>query len=466
MKFFQYKNFLFFLGIVIFGVSCGITESQVANPSSDASVLTAYIQYNDSSPNASKAVFTINNVDSTIYNVDSLPYGTRLDSLYLGFTFASSLGYVMNDTVAESYYYGTAVTSKAYDLTNPAQIKNLASDGESTRQYTIEVRVHKVETYLHVWSELKKYVTNAPAENQKAVMLKNKFYYFHNYGTHYALYTSADAANWTQQAAPATLPPDAELRNMLVYKDEILLLYNGNELYKSADGINWQKHTLTADPDYNYQSLMFQFKNKLWAVAQHKTNKSVRISSSSDGITWTLAEKRSFTNFPVRDFSVTKFKPSLGREKVIVLGGVDASGKTLNTRWSAEDVLGVDTLYWVNLQHKTYKMDQVKQAATAYYGSKLLIIGGSKPTGLLVDAKEQLRQSIDEGLTFAVPDSTQNLMPDEYPLRTNASLIHDTANNTLYVIGGKTNTSTLADVWKIKVNFYNFKDYLENPAKY
>ena len=126
-----------------------------------------------------------------------------------------------------------------------------------------------------------------------------------------------------------------------------------------------------------------------------------------------------------------------------MLGGVDASGKTLNTRWSAEDVLGVDTLYWVNLQHKTYKMDQVKQAATAYYGSKLLIIGGSKPTGLLVDAKEQLRQSIDEGLTFAVPDSTQNLMPDEYPLRTNASLIHDTANNTLYVIGGKTNTSSV-----------------------
>lgn len=465
MKLFQYKTFLFFLAVVLFIASCGPVQNQVANPSDDASIKTAYIQYNDSSPYASLAVFTINNIDSIIYNVDSLPYGTKLDSLYLGFTFASSLGYIMNDTVAESYY-GNAVTSKHYNLTKPVKIKNLASDNKTTKQYTIEVRVHKVETYLHLWSELKKNVLATPAENQKAVMLKNKFYYFHDFGTYNSLYSSADGVNWTVQPAPVTLPLNAELRNMMVYKDEILLLHNGNELYKTADGINWQKHVLSADANYNYKALLFSFKNKIWAVAQHKTDKSVKIAASTDGLTWTFTEKRSFTNFPVSDFAVTRFKPSLGREKVIVLGGVDASGRTLNTRWSAEDVMGVDTLYWVNLQHKTFTMSLAKKANIAYYGSKLLVIGGSNQADMLVDGKEQLRQSIDEGLTFAVPDSAQNRMPGEYQNRTNASLIHDTANNTLYIIGGKTNDLPLADVWKIKVNFYNFKDYLENPAKY
>ncbi len=466
MKLFQIKHLLIILSAVIFAVSCGVTESKVANPSSDASVLTAYIQYNDSSPNASKAVFTINDIDSVIYNVDSLPYGTKVDSLYLGFTFASSLGYVMNDTVAESYYYGTAVTSKPYDLSKPIKIKNLATDGESTKQYTIEVRVHKVETYLHVWTELKNKVLAAPAENQKALMLKNKFYYFHDYGTHNALYTSTDGVNWTAQQAPATLPLNSKLRNMLVYNNEFLLLHNGNELYKSTDGINWQKHILNADNNYNYQALLFSFKNKIWCVAQNKTNKSVKIASSSDAINWTLAERRIFTNFPVSDFAVTRFKPSLGREKVIVLGGVDASGNVLNTKWSAEDVLGVDTLYWVNLRHKTYEMSTIKQAGTAYYGSKLLLIGGSKPGDILTVGKEQLLQSIDEGLTFAVPDSAQNMMPAGFIYRTNASLIHDDTNNTLYIIGGKSAEDPLADVWKVKVNFYNFKDYLDNPSKY
>ena len=466
MKLFHYKTFLFILAVVLFIASCGPVQNQVANPSNDASIKTAYIPYNDSSKYASLAVFTINNIDSTIYNVDSLPYGTKLDSLYLGFTFASSLGYIMNDTLAESYYYGNAVTSNHFDLSKSVKIKNLASDNKSTKQYTIEVRVHQVETYLHVWSELKKNVLANPAENQKAVMLKNKFYYFNDYGTYNSLYTSTDGVNWAVQPAPVSLPLNAELRNMMVYKDEILLLHNGNELYKSTDGTNWQKYTLSADANYNYRTLLFSFKNKIWAVAQNKTDKSVKIAASTDGIAWTFTEKRSFTNFPVSDFAVTRFKPALGREKVIVLGGVDASGNTLNTRWSAEDVLGVDTLYWVNLQHKTFKMDLIKKANTAYYGSKLLMIGGSNPADILVNGKEQLRQSIDEGLTFAVPDSAQNRMPNEYQFRTNASLIHDTANNTLYIIGGKTNVGPLADVWKIKVNFYNFKDYLENPAKY
>ena len=81
MKLFPYKNFLFILAVVFLTVSCGVAESQVANPSDDASVKTVYIQYNDSSPNASRAVFTVNDIDSTIYNVDSLPYGTKIDSL-------------------------------------------------------------------------------------------------------------------------------------------------------------------------------------------------------------------------------------------------------------------------------------------------------------------------------------------------------------------------------------------------
>lgn len=466
MKLFRYRGLLFTLGVILFDVSCTTTQNQVANPSSDASIKTAYIQYNDSSVDASKAVFTINDADSIIFNVDSLPYGTKIDSLYLGFTFASSLGYIMNDTISESYYYGTAVTSHHFDLSKPVKIKNLATDGKTTRQYTIKVNVHKVETYLHIWSELKNSVLAAPAENQKAVMLNGQFYYFHDYGTSNALYTSADAVNWSNKGAVPTLPLNARLRNMLVYNNYILLLHNGNELYKTSDGINWIKQPIAGDPNYNYTALLFSFKNKLWAVAQNKADKSVKIASSIDGITWTFNEKRSFTNFPVGDFAVTSFKPSLGREKVIVLGGVDPSGQVLNTRWSAENVLGVDTLYWVNLQQKSFAMDSIQKAGTAYYGSKLLLIGGSNSDRMLVDAKKQLRQSIDEGLTFAVPDSTQNLMPDSYKFRTNASIIHDTTNHTLYIIGGKTNTEPLADVWKIKVNFYNFNDYLENPAKY
>ena len=472
MKNLRSKYFAITLISLLTFIGCNTTP-QIANPSSDASILSAYIQKNDSSPNASSAVFTINQTDSLIYNVDSLPYGTRVDSLFLTFTFASSSGFVINDTVPESpsySYYSSSSnsgsTSQKVDLSKQMKIKNLATDGKSIMTYKLEVRVHKVETYLHVWSELNKNVASSPADNQKALLLNKTFYYFHDYTNSNKLYTSSDAINWADQGAVSSLPLNAKLRNMQVYNDSLILLHNGNEIYKSVDGKNWKKQLVNGDANYDYSALLFSFKDRLWAVAQHKTNKTVRIANSFDGVNWTFSEKRIFSNFPIDNFSATRFKPTIGREKVIVTGGISANGEILNTLWSAENRMGVDTLYWVNLQHKTFKFSPIYNTSTTYYGSKMLMLGGAKSHEAVSDTLYQLAQSIDEGLTWTKPDSTINRLPDNFKFRSNVSVIEDEANKTLYVIGGKSATSTLSDVWKVKVNFYGFKDYLENPTKY
>lgn len=461
----RYKNLCLFILAILFIASCS-NNTKIANPSSDASIKALSIQYNDSSPKASTAVFTINDVDSLIFNKDSLPYGTKVDSLYLNITFSSSLGFVMNDTISESNYYTSTVTSNHFNFTKPVKITNLASDGKSTKTYQIEVRVHKVDPYLTTWSELNSNVLSLPAQNQKAVLLNNIFYFFHNYDSYNALYTSSDGINWSSQPAPSNLPLDAKIRQMLVYNDSILLLYNGNTIYKSANGIDWKKYTLSGDPNYDYQALLFSFKDKLWAVAQNKTDKTIRMASSLDGIHWNFSGQRTFTNFPVSDFASVSFKPTIGRKKVLVVGGINAQGNILNTRWSAEDVANSDTLYWVNLQNSYFKMDYIMKSGIEYYGNKLLLFGGTNDAGDVVDGKKQLRQSIDQGLTWVVPDSTQNLMPDHYVYRSNASIINDSKNNTLYIIGGNTDTKPLADVWKIKVNMYSFIDYYQDPSKY
>jgi hypothetical protein len=96
----------------------------------------------------------------------------------------------------------------------------------------------------------------------------------------------------------------------------------------------------------------------------------------------------------------------------------------------------------------------------------LLLFGGINEVGNLVEAKKQLRQSVDQGLTWVVPDSTQNLMPNNYVYRSNASIINDSNNFTLYIIGGNSESQPLADIWKIKVNMYSFIDYYQDPSKY
>lgn len=468
----RYWKYLLILVVII---SACKTEPKIANPSKDARVLGVAILYNDSSPNASSAVFTINQTDNTIFNVDSLPYGTKVDSLYVAFSFGSTNGFIINDTVPEaptgSYLYNnytsnSGTTSRHVDFTNPVKIKNLATDGETFKTYTIELRVHKAETYLHTWTELQKNVAPTASENQKAVLLNDKFYYFFDYGTNNSLFTSTDARYWTNEGAITGLPLGAKLRNILVFGDKMMLLHNGNEIYTSTNGTNWTKEALNADTNYNYQALLFSFKNKVWAVAQHKTDNTIRIVSSNDGVNWTFAEKRVFNNFPVDNFAATSFKPAIGREKVIVIGGKDANGNSLSTRWSAENIMGVDTLYWVNLQHKTYRLTPVVDAGIAYYGSKLLMLGGSHDNNEIGDTIVQLRQSIDQGLTWIKPNVQQNKLPENYTFRTNASIIHDVADKSMYIIGGKSKNGPLSDVWKVKVNFYSFDDYAEDPTKY
>ncbi len=458
---------LFFLSLILV-VSCN-SNAHVANPSSDASILGVYIQYNDSSPYASRAIFTVNQTDSMIYNIDSLPYGTKVDSLYLTFNFASTSGFIINDTVPEapSFYSRTqASTMRSINFNNPVKIKNLATDEKSFRNYTMEVRVHKVETYLHTWTELQKSITANASENQKAVLMNGDFYYFHELDAKNAVFTSSDGTYWSSEKTINGLPAGVKFRNILVFGDKMMLLHNGNEIYTSTNGTDWTKQMLVADTNYDYQALLFSFKNKVWAVAQHKTDNTVRIVSSDDGVNWTFAEKRVFTDFPVDNFAATSFKPAIGREKVIVIGGKSANGETLSTRWSAENIPGVDTLYWVNLQHRTYRLDPVYNAGITYYGSKLLMLGGSTAYDEIGDTIVQLRQSIDQGLTWRKPDESQNSIPKEYTYRTNASVIHDKENMSMYIIGGKSNSKPLSDVWRVKVNFYGFKDYIDDPSKY
>lgn len=472
MKRVYLKNFLIITAVVLVFFGC-LGEQKVQDPSDDPQILSVSIQENDSSPNASSAVFTINQEDSIIFNVDSLPYGTRIDSLHLSFNFASSSGFIINDTVPESPHsinpYASATsgrTSASVDFNKLVKVKNIASDEKHSKAYTIELRVHTVDTYLHSYTQLNSAIKSNPSANQKAVMLNNTFYYFFGYESQNDVYSSTDGKEWTSMGSPENLPIQASLRDMVVYGDSILLLHNGNEIYKSDNGKSWKMHIINADTNYDLAALLFVFKEKLWAVAKDKSTNAVRIVSSDDGINWEFNEKREFFNFPVKNFSATRFKPIIGREKVLITGGFDAFGNRLNTLWSAENVMGVDTLYWVNLQHRHFKLDQVSDAGTAYYGGKMLMMGGKKSDTELSDTLYQLAQSIDEGLTWQMPDSTQHFLPEEYGFRSNVSVIQDEEDLSLYLIGGSRGNQNLSDVWKVKVNFYSFKDYLEDPKKY
>lgn len=455
------------LGIFLFIVSCGSNEPRAFNPSDDATITGMYIQRNKKTLEASNAVFFVDQENNLITNLDSLPYGTKIDSLYLGFTFQSSVGFTMNDTASEeSNFRGNqGVTSRPYNLTKPTTVLNIATDGKSKKKYTIKVNVHTVEPYLHVWEKLKSEVVPNASENQKAILFNDVFHYFFGDDTGYTVYTSTDAKTWTKSGRTTGLLPKIELKNMQVFNSTIYLL-NENIIYSSVDGMNWVAKSVKGASDYKYSKLLFIFKNKIWATAINTNDATIRIVSSNDGINWNFAGKRVFgDNFPIDDFAATSYKPAVGREKIIVVGGKTEQGKILSSVWAAENILGTDTLNWINLQRPNKLLNNISNASIGYYGNKLMLIGG-EIFGKIMPDSVQLLQSLNEGLTWKKPNKKHIKLPTDFIKRKNTSFIEDRRNNTLYLIGGQTVTKTLSDSWKIKVNFYNFEDYKTNQGKY
>lgn len=97
--------------------------------------------------------FTIDHLNNTAYNVDSLPYGVKADKIIFS-TFSVSDGSFTLRTLSteKDTFYATADT---LDFTPGYRIFNLyGTDGTSRRQYRVEVRIHKQTMDSLTWSQM------------------------------------------------------------------------------------------------------------------------------------------------------------------------------------------------------------------------------------------------------------------------------------------------------------------------
>jgi hypothetical protein len=72
-------------------------------------------------------------------------------------------------------------------------------------------------------------------------------------------------------------------------------------------------------------------------------------------------------------------------------------------------------------------------------------------TNLDVTLQSDILYSDDEGMNWYTPDSAQNQLPSTYVSRYNQSVITDDKHN-IYIIGGRTKTETLGDIYRGYLN--------------
>lgn len=418
--------------------SCLDKEYTTVETSDNATVLSLTFDENDSIPHLDEAEFIIDNDNNLIYNKDSLPYQTRIDSVFPSFTFASTAGAALivdGDTV---YLTG----NDTVDFTvQPVKLINYASDGIHFKEYDIYVNVHQVEPELFVWTQLCEAVYQHEGSSQKALQKNGAFYVLVSSGLKNYLYVSEDASQWQAHAVEG-LPQNMDFRQALVFNGKFYVASEG-KLYASDDASVWNE---TSHSDYEFVNLLYVFNDELWAVVRNVQTGAITFAGSRDAQIWmegvALPEK-----FPISDYAAFTFESRTGKAKAMVMGGITAEGVVCNTRWCTED-----GSLWVDYSVEQPEFGSLSGAAVVYYADRLLMFGG-------VDANNQLfegpiLESYDEGLHWAAPDTTLNKLPETFAVRTNQSaFVYGTS---IYLFGGRTRTQVFSDMWKGKLNKMDF----------
>lgn len=143
--------------------------------------------------------FTIDQINRTITNKDSLPVGTHIDKVITSITYdAGMLGYTPKGSDHDTIWTST----DSIDFTDPVEFKVYAYSGVEGKPYKVTINVHKQEPDTISWKKFDTQLFKAGSlSEQKAVYANGKVYVFgkNGNGTHieYSDVANDNPSSWT-----------------------------------------------------------------------------------------------------------------------------------------------------------------------------------------------------------------------------------------------------------------------------
>lgn len=411
---------------------------------------------NDSFPGIENASFTIDFSYDTalVYNEDSLPYGTKLDSVAARFFFETTIGYALFCSDSDSVILSTTDTLDFRP--RPCLLYVLSEDQKNEQYYHIYVNVHQVDPDLYVWNCAKENLFSGN-KDVHAEYFNDQICLFTQDGMGAQLYTSPDGILWSAAQSPTGLPAGANVRQIIKGKD-FLFYAEGTRLYSSADGLNWTVQDCSS-LGLTLESMLFYYHDLVWAVASDAAGKYYFTAMEENGAMAKQDIKgidALSEHFPVSDFSTLAFIGKSGRLRALIMGGYDKTGTALNSRWSLEWVQETANSGFYRMENFTIEQPSfapLTGASLVWYDDHILMFGGADENTTI--GTYPILESVDEGMNWTVPDSASNCMPEGYKQRQRQTAIV-LPNQTIVLIGGQSRTESFSDVYLGKKNSMSF----------
>ena len=455
------KAAYFLLLIAILSFSCDKKEDDV-NPTTDAQIYSIKITGDTLIVAALNAnvKFTIDQINSQIYNRDSLPFGTKVGMVKCVLnTKDASQRLFYPDPVSFPDSVISLTGNDSIDLSKRAKIKIIASNGATSKTYDIWTNTYSIKADSFVWSRLSEQIVAGNVERQRTLLMPDSV--MHSYiktPAGFELYASpiSDGVVWTKyemtdfpSTAKIEFMPQSAAAEMVYVTDA------SGGLYQSADGLVWEraKDESGANLQDSVKTLLGFLGNNLELIIGAQDIDLLATYSPANGqmtVNGPLPE-----GFPVEGFASVGYKKDY-RHRLLLVGGENNSGAILETSW-----MKTENQNWVKLTPGNFAVSARRGAVCVPYDNKLMLIGGLERDS--VAAVNDIYFSRDSGLSWEAANDSLQVMPAGFAAREKASIFVDNKNY-VYIVGGESHTAKLVgnnkqresnritDIWRGRIH--------------
>lgn len=424
--------------------------------------------------NLDSIYFSINLIDGTVYNADSLPAGTDVSHLVvkIGTPTVNDclITYRLPGTMRDTTISHIAAPNDSINFTGPVTVKIVSFNREYQRRYRVNVNVHRIHPDSLIWDEPTTGPLSLPTnltkiESSKTISHQGKALCLTTGEGKACLGIASDPAtnNWVKTSI--TLPQGAKTESFNSLDDRLYIIANDDLLYSSEDmGKTWK--VTGAEMQYIYGS----------------TGEAlVGVKKDSDGKLWHVTYPATIATevngeCPVSETGdLVTFVTQWSKEPVsIFLGGKRQDGTLSGDAW------GYDGMVWEKLSQSsvapvagvslipyyTFKVNNRHWNATKE--SILLALGGRNSQN---ENRREVSVSYDCGIHWQAADSLLNI-PEFIPAFSNAqALIFDREISSriikpitewqapyIYLYGGKDEEgNALGSWWRGVISRLTFK---------
>lgn len=370
--------------------------------------------------------FAINQNERTVFNTDSLPFGSDVSRLTIGIS-CDGAAYIYNDS---TNIYDLISSSDSLDFTSPRRILVASTDGEYALEYSARVNVHLVDPELMYW---KKMNPAAVATPERALVHDGKlFVYGRQKDGAIALTTVAleGETEWSDVSTIA-LSATADIAAIQIFNNKFYVVADGT-LYSSEDGETWES---AASDNITKLLAASDSDGRMWAV------KDDSIAYSTNGNDF-IATEAVPQDFPLYNISAISYplttNYNITRNMLIGYPTAQNSEPKVWSMLSTEES-------WVEYRpsgNGEYNCPSLADLSVIRYDGALFAFGSAgKFAGEEVEAFSTLFKSPDNGLTWHAIKSKLEL-PEEMRGSTAPYAAVVDENNRLWIVSGG-NTPTV-----------------------